>query len=389
MRAQGLVVRRGFDLVECGSTSLDFGDDLLRWFVPYEGFRVVVPVLGPDLDGVDELTDTGEDPAPQTTFGQLFEPPLDEVRPRRRRRGEMQMPPGPLRMIEPAGDLWSHVSGEVVQDDVDLEVAGDVEIDQLEEGQDVGGGVGLAGVVEDLAGGHVHRREEIGGPVALVVMGVGVRPSRTHRQAGLGPIKGLALGFLVEAEDHGPGRGVHVQPDDVGEFLLEGRIGRDLERLGLPRLEVMVGPDARHGVFADPHPGSQRSGRPVRRGVLRCLFQRDADHLGHRPRRQPRFPATTFADHPDLVDAPLDETAPPCPHRVGIHLTAPGDLLVRRPVRGQQQALRLDHRPMRRRSRSGQRLKRRTLRVGQNQRGCNDQRHTKSLASRTKSKTDH
>lgn len=55
-----LVVRRGFDLVECGSSSADFGHDLLGGLVPYEGAGVVVPVFGPGLDGVDECGNTRE-----------------------------------------------------------------------------------------------------------------------------------------------------------------------------------------------------------------------------------------------------------------------------------------------------------------------------------------
>jgi hypothetical protein len=40
------------------------------------------------------------------------------------------------------------VGREVVQDDVDLEMSGDVKVDQFEEGEDLGRGVVLAGVVE-------------------------------------------------------------------------------------------------------------------------------------------------------------------------------------------------------------------------------------------------
>lgn len=55
------VVCRGFsDLIKCGSSSFDFGDDFFGGFVLDERFRVVVPVLGPLLDGVDELLNAGE-----------------------------------------------------------------------------------------------------------------------------------------------------------------------------------------------------------------------------------------------------------------------------------------------------------------------------------------
>ena len=49
-----LVVRRGFGLGECGTSASDFGDDLFGGLVPDERSGVVVPVLGPQLDGVDE-----------------------------------------------------------------------------------------------------------------------------------------------------------------------------------------------------------------------------------------------------------------------------------------------------------------------------------------------
>ena len=50
-----LVVRRGFGLVgQGGSSSSDFGDDLLCRGVPHERFRVVVPVRRPQLDRFGE-----------------------------------------------------------------------------------------------------------------------------------------------------------------------------------------------------------------------------------------------------------------------------------------------------------------------------------------------
>jgi hypothetical protein len=56
-----LVVCRGIsDLVEGGSSSFDFGDDLFGGLVPDEWSRVVVPVFGPQFDGIDELLNTGE-----------------------------------------------------------------------------------------------------------------------------------------------------------------------------------------------------------------------------------------------------------------------------------------------------------------------------------------
>jgi hypothetical protein len=74
----GLLVCRGFsDGGEGGSSSLDFGDGLFGGFVPDERFRVVVPMLCPLLDGVDELGDTGEAVPAEPFVGEFFEPPFD------------------------------------------------------------------------------------------------------------------------------------------------------------------------------------------------------------------------------------------------------------------------------------------------------------------------
>ena len=49
----------------------------------------------------------------------------------------MQAPTCPLGVGQPPGDLGAHVGREVVQHHVDLQTAGHVQVDQLEEGQHV------------------------------------------------------------------------------------------------------------------------------------------------------------------------------------------------------------------------------------------------------------
>lgn len=56
-----LVVRRGIGRGgESGSASADLGEDLVGGLLPDERLGVVVPVLDPELDGVDELVDAVE-----------------------------------------------------------------------------------------------------------------------------------------------------------------------------------------------------------------------------------------------------------------------------------------------------------------------------------------
>jgi hypothetical protein len=73
------VVRRGFDLGKCGPSAADLGDDLLGLFVPDEGLGLVVPMLGPDLNGFDQVRDRREDTTTEAALGQFVEPALDEV----------------------------------------------------------------------------------------------------------------------------------------------------------------------------------------------------------------------------------------------------------------------------------------------------------------------
>lgn len=87
---------------------------------------------------------------------------------------------------------------------MDVEVRGDVEVDELEEPQNVGARVLLAAVGDDLAGGDVECGEQVCRPVALVVVGHRPRPARTQREGGLGAVERLALRLLVEAEHSSP-----------------------------------------------------------------------------------------------------------------------------------------------------------------------------------------
>jgi len=76
-------------LAETGTSSADLGDDLFRRLVPDKGLGVVVPVLGPELNGLDEVGHRCEDPKAESALGEL-------IHPRRGGGGEVQVPAGPL-----------------------------------------------------------------------------------------------------------------------------------------------------------------------------------------------------------------------------------------------------------------------------------------------------
>src|SRR5271169_1949103 len=262
-----LVVCLRFDLVEGGASALNLGDDVVGGGLPDEWLWVVVPVLRPRGDCGGEVGDAGESATAQAFVGEFLEPAFDQVQPGTRSRRVVQVPAAAVLVREPLGDFRSGVGRQVVQHDVHTQAAWNAGVDLLEEPQHVGACVAFAQIGQHLARGDVHRREQVDRAVSLVVMGHCSGAAGLHRQRRLSAVQGLALGLLVEAEHHCARRRIHIQPNDVDEFLLEPRVVADLERLDLPRLEVVVGPDLGHGVFADPDPGSQGTSAPMRRPV--------------------------------------------------------------------------------------------------------------------------
>ena len=353
VRASVLVVRRGFVcVVECCLCSFDFGEDWLGGFGPAEGFGVVVRVGGPVFYGVVELGDGGEGPSFEGFAGEYGEPGLDEVGPACAGGGEVEVPAFAVGVFEPFADGFGLVGGQVVQDDVDVEVAGGVQVDPLEEREHVFAGVAAAGLVQDLAGGDVEGGEQVQGAVALVVVGHCLGPAPLHWQRRLGAVQGLYLGLLVEAEHCGPLGRVQIQADHVAELGLEVRVLGQLEHIGAPRAQPALAPDARHDVFS--HTPAVRHGprRPARRPVGGLLIQRVRGdrrlRLGaQRPRRPPP---------PDNGAQPLQparlETPPPCPHRVRRHPAPARRLLVGRAIDRRQQNPRLARHALRHRPRT-------------------------------------
>ena len=84
-------------------------------------------------------------------------------------------------------------------------------------------------------------------------MGHGAGAALLHRQAGLGAVKGLDLGFLIDRQHDGMGRRVDIETNDVPELLGELRVLRQLETADAVRLQAMRLPDTldRRGADAD------------------------------------------------------------------------------------------------------------------------------------------
>ena len=229
---------------------------------------------------------------------------------------------------------------------------------------------GQAGLL-DPAGGHLQRGEQRGGAVADVVVGLLLRHPRQDRQDRRGPVQGLDLRFLIDAEHHGLLRRVQIQPDHVADLRVELGVGGELERLDPPRLQLPLAPDPRHRGERDPQLGAQQPGRPVRHpqmgrrpAVVGQGGHHDVDLVDLR--RPPAARLIVQGGDPAGVVA-----GPPVHHRRPRRPGPPRDLRVRQPLGGQQH----DPRPLRQpgpdRARPHHPLQPRTITLTQDQRRSN------------------
>ena len=94
-------------LFEGDATSLDLFDDLVSRLRPLERLGVGVAEGDVVLDGGDELGDAGEAATLEPLGGQLSEPPLDQVEPRRAGGREVEVEAGCLAsQAMTLGCLW-------------------------------------------------------------------------------------------------------------------------------------------------------------------------------------------------------------------------------------------------------------------------------------------
>ncbi len=133
----------------------------------------------------------------------------------------------------------------------------------LEERQELAVTVPREALVGHPPGGDFQRSKQGCGPMPDVVVRAPLGAARADRQARLGALQRLDLALFINADhDRLLGR-IQVQPDHVADLGFQLRVGGELERLGLPGLEVVVFPHPGDGVVADPKLVGQQPGGPV------------------------------------------------------------------------------------------------------------------------------
>jgi hypothetical protein len=202
----------------------------------------------------------------------------------------MKTPAATIPVGEPLYGLGHGMSGKAVRNRMDTQAAG-YGIDLFDEPRHVRARMTVPHLGERLSGGDVHRREQVDGAVACVVVGHRPGPYCFHRQRRLGAVPCLALRLIVKGEHHRPRRRGQMHAHHVDRFLLAPRIVADLEGGGLPRLQMVAVEPSLYG-----GPG----------------------------RTEP-----ALRDCADTLGTGVPESRTLAPHRIGLDPAPPRDLLIR------------------------------------------------------------
>ncbi len=238
---------------------------------PHERCGMVVPVADVVADRPHQFPDTAERSSPDALVGDFCEETLHQVQPRSPRGREVPVIAG--MGGEPGFHGGMAMGAIVVQDEVDDQPARDAALNPLQKAQKLLMAMARHAIPQHFAAQHVQRREQRGGAVALVVVGLPFRESRTQGQDGLGTIQGLDLALLIHAQHQSLLRRIQVQTHDVAQLEKELGIGAELETLDAMRLQTMRLPDAIHHRRTHPLGAGQRAHAPVR-GSRRLQVQR-------------------------------------------------------------------------------------------------------------------
>ena len=211
-------------------------DDGGRVFGPHEWGRMAVPLGDVGLDMANERADRVERAAADGLSGEDAEPGLDHVEPGRALRGEVKLDLGML--LKPDPHRRRRVRGRVVEHAVQgaaAVAAGHA----LDEAQEISPRVPRRAAPEHAAAGDLKDRVQAGEAIALIVVRLPRGQPRPQGKQRLRSTQRLDLRLLIQAQHHGVRRWIQIQPDDVVDFVLRGRVGRELERrdaMGLVRV---------------------------------------------------------------------------------------------------------------------------------------------------------
>lgn len=236
-------------------------DDVGGLFGPDERRWGSVPPVDVVSNMLNQGTDRVNGASANRFAGENTEPGFNHVQPGGTGRGEMEMNTGMAFL--PRSNFRSLVCRGVVENDVQIALAVATG-KNLEEPEEVGAGVPVSALSNNLPGGNLQSCVEARQAVATVVVGLAGWQSRPKRQDRLGSVESLDLNLLVDAQDHGIGWRGEVQSDNIVNLRLGLGVAAELERLDPMGLQVMSAPDPVDGAVRHLDLARQIARAPVR-----------------------------------------------------------------------------------------------------------------------------
>ena len=138
---------------------------------------------------------------------------------------------------EPVPDQRRFVGAVVIHDDVHVESARHLRLNQIQELSKLRGSMPLMKLCDHVAGLRIEGGKQGRGAVACVVVRPALHLAGLHRQQRLRSVERLDLRLLIDAEHRRMRRGIQIEADDIADFLHQQRIVRQLERLASMRLQ--------------------------------------------------------------------------------------------------------------------------------------------------------
>src|SRR3984893_14788918 len=169
--------------------------------LPFDRLGGLVVLVDVVEEFAPEVGGGGEDAAVDEIALDLGEPEFDLVEPGRVGGREVKTHVGVV--SQELLDSLGFVGREVVEDDVDLEIARLSGDQRAQEGNELSAGVVRSCLPEHLSGLGVERGVQGEGPTTDVLETMALGPARRKRQHRIAPVKRLDGGLLVQAEYDG------------------------------------------------------------------------------------------------------------------------------------------------------------------------------------------
>lgn len=144
------------------------------------------------------------------------------------------------------------VSSVIVHDQMQVEFGRCLGIDLVEETDELLMPMARQAVADHLAIEHAQGGKQGGRAVAFVVVRHRSATAFLQRKTWLGPVEGLDLTLLVDAQNQGSVGGIQIEPDDIDELFQEVFVATEFEGLDQMGLQVVLLPYPTNRGLAEP-----------------------------------------------------------------------------------------------------------------------------------------